>query len=67
MIYALRVGDAALVSPFRYTALVWAVLLGYLVWGDIPDQWTIAGSTIVVLSGIYLALREARLAAVRHN
>ena len=67
MIYALRAGDAALVSPFRYTALVWAVLLGFVVWGDIPDQWTIVGSSIVVISGIYLALREARLAAARRN
>ncbi len=60
MIYALTVGDAALVSPFRYTALVWAVVLGYLVWGDIPDRWTITGSLIVVASGILLAIREAR-------
>ena len=62
MIYALRAGDAALVSPFRYTALVWAVLLGYLIWGDVPDQWTLVGSGIVIASGIVLAIREARAA-----
>jgi drug/metabolite transporter (DMT)-like permease len=60
MILALRIGDAALVSPFRYTALVWAVMLGYLVWGDVPDQWTLIGSGIVIASGVVLAIREAR-------
>lgn len=60
MIYALRMGDAALVSPFRYTALVWAVLLGYLVWGHLPDQWTLLGSAVVVASGVFLAIREAQ-------
>ncbi len=60
MIYALRIGDAALVAPFRYTAMIWAVLLGYVVWGEIPDQWTLIGSGIVIASGILLAVREAR-------
>lgn len=65
MIYALRVGDAALVTPFRYTALVWAVILGYAVWGHIPDFWTFFGSAVVVVSGIVLAIREARAARMR--
>ena len=65
MIYALRVGDAALVTPFRYTALVWAVVLGFAVWGHIPDLWTFVGSAIVVVSGIVLAIREARAARLR--
>ena len=60
MIYALSAGDAALISPFRYTALVWAVVLGYLVWSHVPEVWTIVGSCIVVLSGVVMALREAR-------
>jgi len=66
-ITALRHGDAALVTPFRYTALVWAAMLGYLVWGDVPDQWTVAGALIIVTAGVYLILREAhvRRAAAR--
>lgn len=60
-ITALRFGDAALVTPFRYTALVWAALLGYLIWGHIPDQWTIIGAAIIVCAGIYLVLREAQM------
>lgn len=62
MIYALQVGDAALVSPIRYTAIVWAVALGYWVWGDIPDIWMLVGSATVIASGIVLAVREARAA-----
>ncbi|MEM9356043.1 MAG: DMT family transporter [Pseudomonadota bacterium] len=65
MIYALSVGDAALVSPFRYTALVWAVIIGYLVWDHVPEIWTIIGSSIVVASGIVMALREARAARIK--
>ena len=60
-ITALRLGDAALVTPFRYTALVWAALLGFLIWGHIPDSYTIAGAIIIVGAGIYLVIREAQL------
>ena len=67
MIYALSVGDAALVSPFRYTALVWAVIIGYLVWDHIPEYWTIVGSSIVVASGVVMALREARAARLKRD
>ena len=63
MITALRLGDAALVTPFRYTSLVWAALLGYLIWDHIPDQYTIIGATIIVAAGIYLVIREARAKA----
>lgn len=67
MIYALSVGDAALVSPFRYTALVWAVIIGYWVWGHVPESWTIIGSCIVVASGVVIALREARAARLNRD
>ena len=67
MIYALSEGDAALVSPFRYTALVWAVIIGYLVWDHVPEKWTIIGSSIVVASGVVMALREARAARMKRD
>ncbi|MAI46088.1 MAG: DMT family transporter [Hyphomicrobiaceae bacterium TMED74] len=67
MIYALSAGDAALISPFRYTALVWAVVFGYLVWSHVPEVWTIVGSCIVVLSGVVMALREARAARLKRQ
>ena len=64
-IEAFRYAEASVVSPFRYTSLVWAVLLGYLIWGDLPDAWTITGATIIVGSGLYILHRETRLARER--
>lgn len=60
-ITALRLGDAALVTPFRYTALVWASLLAYAIWGYIPDQYTVIGALVIVAAGIYLVIRESQL------
>ena len=51
-------------SPFRYTILVWALLLGFLIFGEVPDLWMIVGSAIVVTTGIYTLYRE-RLQARR--
>ena len=58
---AMRVGDISFTSPFRYTILIWAILLGFIVFGDIPDQWTILGSIIIVGSGVYTFYRERNL------
>jgi len=60
-IMAMRVGEVAFVSPFRYTVMVWAILLGVVVFGDIPDRETLIGATIVVVMGIYTFYRERRL------
>lgn len=62
MIESFRLGEVGLVAPFKYTSLVWAVLLGLLVWGDLPDAWTWTGSALVVGSGIYIWRREVTLA-----
>lgn len=58
IIMAMRIGDISFVAPFRYTALLWAILLGYLVFSDVPDTAMIAGSAIVVGSGLYALYRE---------
>jgi drug/metabolite transporter (DMT)-like permease len=58
IITALRSGDISAVAPFRYTALLWALVLGYLVFGDVPDRMMIAGASIIVLSGLYAFYRE---------
>lgn len=58
---AMRVGDVGFVSPFRYTSLVWAIVLGMVVFGEWPDRWTWIGASLVVGAGIYSILREARL------
>ncbi|CAM3300958.1 Permease of the drug/metabolite transporter (DMT) superfamily [Paracoccus aminovorans] len=57
----MRVGEISFVAPFRYTSLVWAILLGLLVFGDWPDLWTWAGSALVVGAGIYTILRERKV------
>ena len=57
-ILAMRVGDISFVAPFRYTALLWAIVLGFFIFGDVPDLAMIVGSTIVVASGLYTLYRE---------
>ena len=59
MIESFRRGEAALVAPFKYASMIWAVLFGYLFFGDLPDQWTIAGASIVISAGLYILHREA--------
>lgn len=54
----MRIGDLAVVAPFRYTSLLWATLIGWLVFGALPDAQTSLGSGIVVASGVYIFMRE---------
>lgn len=61
IVKAMRLGDVAIVAPFRYTSLLWAILLGWLVFGAWPDAWTWAGSALIVASGLFTLWREARL------
>jgi drug/metabolite transporter (DMT)-like permease len=60
-VMAMRCGDIGLVAPFRYTSLLWAIALGLLVFGDLPDGWTAIGSAIVVGAGLFTLLRERAL------
>lgn len=60
--HAFRLAPAAIVAPFDYTALVWASLFGWLVWGEIPGAWTYAGAAVIIASGIYIVVRETRQA-----
>jgi drug/metabolite transporter (DMT)-like permease len=60
---ALRLGPAPAISPFYYLTLVWAVVIGYLAWGDIPTVPLLVGSAIVVVSGLLLLWHETRQAA----
>jgi len=55
---ALGLAPASAVTPFYYFTLVWAMILGYLVWGDVPTAALLAGSAIVVASGLFLLWRE---------
>ncbi len=56
--HAFRLGPAAVISPFEYSALIWATLLGFLLWGELPDKYTLVGAGIVISSGLYIIYRE---------
>ncbi|MBT5415926.1 MAG: DMT family transporter [Rhodospirillaceae bacterium] len=58
-IEAFRLAQAAVIAPFKYTNLVWAVIIGLIVWGDLPDAWVFTGAALVVASGLYILHREA--------
>jgi drug/metabolite transporter (DMT)-like permease len=58
LVIATRVGEASVIAGFRYTALVWGVVIGYFVWGHLPDPPGWAGIGLVVGAGLYAAHRE---------
>lgn len=60
VVATMRVGNVGAVAPFRYMALLWAIVLGWLVFGQLPDFWTLVGSALVVASGLFTLLRERR-------
>ncbi len=55
-----RFAEAALVAPFKYASLLWAMIVGFMVWGDIPDGRTLLGAALLVGSGLYIFHREGR-------
>lgn len=57
----MRIGDIAAIAPFRYTALLWSILIGVLFFDEIPDQWTLIGSAIIVAMGVFSFYRENKL------
>lgn len=61
-VQTMRVGEVSYVAPFRYTSLVWALALGWLVFGHWPVPQTLVGAAIVVAAGLFTLLRERRLA-----
>ncbi len=61
MTQGFRFGQVAVVAPFEYTALIWAVLFGWLIWSELPDAWTLVGAGIVSGAGLYIVHRETTL------
>ena len=59
IIEAFRLGNAAVVAPFRYSGLLWAMLIGFLVWGDVPDAAMLTGAAVVIAAGIYMLRKSA--------
>jgi drug/metabolite transporter (DMT)-like permease len=58
IIRAFRGTDVTVVSPFRYFGVLWAVAIGFAVWGEIPDPLAICGTMLIVVSGLYTMHRE---------
>ncbi|MEM9683544.1 MAG: DMT family transporter [Pseudomonadota bacterium] len=63
IIESYRLAEASVVSPFKYSILLWAALFGYMIWGHVPDIWIVVGAIPVVASGLYILHREQKLAA----
>ncbi|MDP6872152.1 MAG: DMT family transporter [Alphaproteobacteria bacterium] len=61
MIRAYRIGEATALLPFDYTRLLFAGAIGFLLFAEIPDNWTVTGALIVVAATLYIGIREARL------
>ncbi len=59
--------EASLLAPFYYSEMIMSATLGYLVFGDFPDSWTWAGIAIIVASGVYIALRERKVARAQRG
>jgi drug/metabolite transporter (DMT)-like permease len=60
LIKALSLGEASLLAPIGYVALIFATLWGFLLFGDLPDQWTVIGALVIVASGVYVWSRERK-------
>ncbi|WP_417667017.1 DMT family transporter [Roseibium sp.] len=63
IILAMRSGDISVVAPFRYSMVIWALGLGFVIWGEVPDFMTVVGTLIVISTGLYTFLRERRLSS----
>jgi drug/metabolite transporter (DMT)-like permease len=55
---SLKLAAASVVAPYQYTFIVWAVVLGYAVFGDLPDILTLSGAAIIIVAGLYIFWRE---------
>jgi drug/metabolite transporter (DMT)-like permease len=61
-----RLAPASVLAPFIYTEIVWMIALGYVVFGDVPNRWTLAGVAVVTASGLYLLYRERKVGPRRN-
>ena len=61
VVAAMRVGEVSFVSPFRYTRLLFAMIIGVVVFAERPDMWMLIGSAVIICSGLYTILREQQI------
>jgi drug/metabolite transporter (DMT)-like permease len=60
MTRAFMQAPVAVIAPFEYSSMIWAVTIGYFFWGEVPDVWVWVGTVIVVASGLFILYRETR-------
>jgi drug/metabolite transporter (DMT)-like permease len=58
---SLKLAPASMVVPYQYSMIVWAVMFGYAVFGDVPSGATIVGAAIIIGAGLYIFIREQQL------
>jgi drug/metabolite transporter (DMT)-like permease len=58
---SLKLAPASVVVPYQYSMIIWAVIFGYFVFGDVPSIATLAGAAIIIGAGLYIFLRERDL------
>jgi drug/metabolite transporter (DMT)-like permease len=61
MIKAYEQAEAGTIQPFAYLQLVWVSIMGFALFGERPDVWTITGAGLILAAGLYTILRQARL------
>jgi drug/metabolite transporter (DMT)-like permease len=64
LIKAFTAAPVSVVAPFSYSSLLWATFFGFTIWGDLPKATTLIGAAMIIGSGLYIFLRERKLAAV---
>jgi len=57
-VISLRLGEVSLVGPFRYVIIIWGLVMGFVVWGDVPGLAALAGMTLIALAGLAVVRRE---------
>jgi len=55
---SLKLAAASVVAPYQYTIIVWAIVLGYVVFGNAPDPFTLSGAAVIIAAGLYILWRE---------
>lgn len=59
-IAAYRRAEAVIVAPMQYSQMIWAIIYGYLIFNEMPDEYTLIGATVIIASGLYIVMREGR-------
>ena len=62
IIMAYRRAEAVIVAPMQYSQMIWAAFYGYLIFDEVPDEWTLVGAGVIIASGIYIVMREGKTA-----